>query len=414
MTRSRRDCFPFRIHPATVLLCGLAWLVATPASAQPPTGHLSIFFDHFPTDGATELRARAYIEEKASLGRVRLTASGFVESLAADRSGEVTDAIAEPHDLSVDLRAGSVDVTAGFTRIVWGRLDELQPTDVVNPLDASRFFFEGRSEARLAVPLLRLRVHAGERASLEGVYVPFFRRGRFDRLDEPTSPFSLAPRGLEIDEQVPAPRLGNAQGGARLNATTGRVDWSVSAYRGFRPFGIYTLVAIDPAAPPSAERLFPRFTMIGGDMETVSGAWGFRAETAIFVEDAFQVDNGIGLRQGRSFDGGAGVDRKAGAYRVSGSVLVHHESYDGDGARTDTSLILSADRSFARERYEGRLFGVYNPSSRSTFFRWIATAKVQDNLALEGSIGWFNGEGLDTIGRFADSDFIYARLKYYF
>jgi hypothetical protein len=388
--------------------------VPAPASAQPPTGHLSIFFDHFPTNEATELRARAFVEEKASLGRVRLTASGFVESLAAERGRQVTDAIAEPHDLSIDLRAGTVDVTVGFTRVVWGRLDELQPTDVVNPLDASRFFFEGRSEARLAVPLVRLRVHAGERASLEGVFVPFFRRGRFDRLDEPTSPFNLAPRGLGIDEQVPSRTLGNAQGGARLNATTGRVDWSVSTYRGFRPFGIYTLAAIDPVAPPSAQRLFPRFTMIGGDMETVTGEWGFRAETAVFVEDAFQVPDGIGLREGRSFDSGAGVDRKAGAYRVSGSVLVHHESYDGGGARTDPSLIVSADRSFARERYQGRLFGVYNPSNRSTFLRWITTAKLQDNLALEGSIGWFNGEGLDTIGRFADSDFIYARLKYYF
>ena len=414
MTRRRPGSLFIRIQAPTVLLCGVVWLMPAPVSAQSPTGHLSILFDHFPTNDATELRARAFVEEKASLGRVRLTASGFVESLAADRGGQVTDAIAEPHDLSVDLRAGRVDVTAGFTRVVWGRLDELQPTDVVDPLDASRFFFEGRSEARLAVPLVRLRVHAGERLSLEGVYVPFFRPGRFDRLDEPTSPFNLAPPGVGIDEQVPARTFGNAQGGARLNATTGRVDWSVSSYRGFRPFGVYTLAAIDPVGLPSARRLFPRFTMIGGDVETVTGAWGFRAETAVFVEDSFQVPDGIGLREGRSFDTGAGVDRKAGAYRVSGSVLVHHESYDGGGARTDTSLILSADRAFARERYQGRLFGVYNPSSRSTFLRWITTAKLQDNLALEGSIGWFNGEGLDTIGRFSDSDFVYARLKYYF
>ena len=149
-------------------------------------------------------------------------------------------------------------------------------------------------------------------------------------------------------------------------------------------------------------------------METVTGAWGFRAETAVFLEDAFQAPGAIGLREGRSFDTGAGVDRKAGGYRVSGSVLVHHESYDAGGERTDTSLILSADRTFVRERYEGRLFGVYNPSSRSTFLRWIASARLQDNLVLEGSIGWFNGESLDTVGRFGDSDFVYARLKYYF
>jgi hypothetical protein len=98
---------------------------------------------------------------------------------------------------------------------------------------------------------------------------------------------------------------------------------------------------------------------------------------------------------------------------------VHHEAYDRDAGagisgRTDTSLILSADRTFAREKYQGRLFGVYNPSSGSTFLRGIATAKLQDNLALEGSIGWFQGQSLDTVGRFSDSDFVYGRLKYYF
>jgi hypothetical protein len=404
---------------AGVLVWGLLWCLPALAHAQAPTGHLSIFFDHFPTRDVTELRARAFVEEKATLGRVRLTASGFVDGLTADRGGRVTDAIAEPHDLSVELRARPFDITVGFTRIVWGRLDELQPTDVVNPLDASRFFFEGRSDARLAVPLVRARVYAGEHASLEVVYVPFFRRGRFDRLDEPTSPFTLAPRGLAIHEEAPPRTLAHTQGGARLNATSGRVDWSIATYRGFRPFGVYTLGTTDPAVGPTAERLFPRFTMIGGDMEAVSGAWGFRAETALFVEDAFQVPDGFGIREGRSIDTGAGVDRKTGAYRLSGSVLVHHETYKAGGpataaARTDTSLILSADRTFARERYQGRLFGVYSPSNGSAFVRGIATAKLQDNLALEGSIGWFNGRGFDTVGRFSDSDFIYARLKYYF
>jgi hypothetical protein len=46
--------------------------------------------------------------------------------------------------------------------------------------------------------------------------------------------------------------------------------------------------------------------------------------------------------------------------------------------------------------------------------RGIVTATLRDNVALEGSLGWFAGSGLDTIGRFADSDFLYLRLKYFF
>lgn len=403
------------LHRAAAIAwwCGCAGLLAgaTVSAQSTPTGYVSLFVDRLPNRDATELRARVFGEEKVDAGsRIRLVASGFVEGLIAERGVAVRDLIAEPHELTATFRAKRVDVTAGFGRVVWGRLDELQPTDVVNPLDASRFFFEGRSEARLAVPLVRATLYAGEHASVEGVYVPFFRRGRFDRLDEPTSPFTLGPAVPFVDRS-PGRTAGNAQGGARASFTSGRVDWSVSGYRGFRPFGIYA--AADPFVIAPVERIYPRFTMIGGDVETVSGPWGMRGEVAVFTSDAFQPQAPGPVRTGSSVDAGGGVDRKAGEYRLSGQVLVHRENYD-DGRRTDLSLIVSADRTFARQKYEGRLFGVYNPTSGSAFVRGIARAALRDNLALEGSIGAFAGDGADNIGRFADSDFVYLRVKYSF
>lgn len=392
-----------------------------PAYGQPPTGYVSVFLDHVPNRDATELRARAFAEGKLAAGaHLRLTASGFVEGLLADRRGRVRDAIAEPQELTATFQAKRFDLSAGLSRVVWGRLDEVQPTDVVNPIDISRFFFEGRSDARMPVPLVRARVFAGDTVSLEGVYVPVFRRGRFDRLDERTSPFNLEPGvasclaiGCPAPVFVPnepARTVANAQGGARVNVTSGRVDWSVSAYRGFRPFGIYTL-SPSIVRPLSIE--FPRFTMIGGDVETVAGPWVVRGEVAAFVRDAFQAPAAAAAFKGQSFDAGAAVDRKAGNYRISGQLLVHRET-GGHSRRTDVSMIVSADRSFSRQKYQGRLFGVYNPNSDSGFVRGIATATLRDNVALEGSLGWFAGSGLDTISRFSDSDFAYVRLKYFF
>ena len=404
---------------AVAVIGGASPVVAQPA---PPSGYVSAFVDHLPNRDATELRARGFVEEKIDAGqRWRLTASGFAEGLLADRGGRVTDAIAEAQELNAAFHAKRFELTAGLGRVVWGRLDELQPTDVVNPIDVSRFFFEGRSEARLSVPLVRARVFAGDRVSVEGVYVPFFRRGRFDRLDEPSSPFNIepgavtclaagCPRPVFVPNE-PAATAANAQGGARVNVTSGRVDWSVSAYKGFRPFGIYTQSGRDLSIE------FPRFTMLGGDFETVTGAWGVRGEVAAFTRDAFQAPAAAAALIGHAFDAGAAVDRKAGDYRISGQILVHTEAYDPAfdvPGRTDVSLIVSADRAFSREKYQGRLFGVYNPKNDSGFVRGIAGATLRDNVALEGSLGWFAGSGLDTIGRFADSDFVYLRLRYFF
>jgi predicted RND superfamily exporter protein len=456
-----------RAAAAAIVL--LALCLPRIVSAQPsvgrPSGHVALTADYEPNRHDTmELRGRLFAEEKIEVTpALRVTASGFVEGLVASRPGapdvltgetrntSIIDGVIRVHDAFAELTAGRLDVRAGFSRVVWGRLDEVQPTDVVNPLDVSRFFFEGRSEARLPVALIRGRVFLSDGAAIEAVLVPVFRCGRFDQLDEPTSPFSPITRPGEgvavclaigcptlppvIVDDEPAAGTASAQGGVRLTATTGRVDWALSAFRGLEPFAIYELSASAPGTPLRVEGKHPRFTMIGGDAETVRGEWGIRGEVAAFVDDNFQSP-ALRIAEGTSFDAGAGVDRKAGSYRVSGTVLYHRERVDlppdqrqpelrgsaealakaddPSRRRSDLSLVLSADRRFVRERYALRVFGLANTSEGSGFTRAIGSAELRDNLSLEGSVGWFVGGGRDLVGRFADSDFTYVRLKYYF
>jgi hypothetical protein len=390
------------------------------------------------------LRARVFAEEKLQPSRrLTITASGFVEGLLANREASgasasrlETTAIFRPQEASLQFGGDAADVLVGFSRVVWGRLDELQPTDVINPLDVSRFFFEGRSDARMPVALVRGRLFLGDRATIEAVYVPLFRKGRFDQLEEETSPFNLAAdlvRGLGtclaigcptlppvfVDDEPPV-TAASAQGGLRVSGTSGRIDWSISGYRGFEPIGLVQLAAAPPipGGPLTLVRAFPRFTMIGGDFETVRGEWGLRGEIAAFVDDNFQLSDPAIVR-GSSLDAGVGIDRKAGDYRLSATLLFHGESFESPGVssenrRRDLSIIASADRSFARERYTLRTFGVVTPSESSAFLRTIATMSLRDNVAVEGSGGWFAGDGNDFTGRFAECDFIYLRLKYYF
>ena len=128
-------------------------------------GHVSIGADYLPNVGDTlELRARLFVERQVDAGpNVRFSFSGWAEGLIADRADSfrtnfrsadrdrsmVRDAVARPHEAYVDLRTGSIDLRAGLSNVVWGRIDELPPSDVINPLDISRYLFEGRNEARL-------------------------------------------------------------------------------------------------------------------------------------------------------------------------------------------------------------------------------------------------------------------------
>jgi hypothetical protein len=433
-----------RRRPAAAVAGVLLSIAASPVTAQAqaierPSGHVSVTGDWFPNrSDAAELRSRLFAEQTVTVtDGLRFTLSGFAEGLLARRPGtsdpSSAAAIFRGQEATAELRLGKVDLYAGYGRVVWGKLDELQPTDVVNPIDLSRFFFEGRTEARLPVTLVRGRWYFTEDVSIEAVYVPVFRRGRFDQLDEPTSPFNIVapaaaaggctPAGcLEVlpgERETPAATWRNSQGGARFAATTGRLDWSVSAYRGFEAFGHYQQVLLPPTPdlPLGAIRLderHPRYTMLGGDFETVAGEWGLRGEVAYFTGENIQSPD-ASILEGNSLDAGIGVDRRAGNYQFSGTVLFHQEGADAaDVDRRDVSLIVSADRTFSREKYRARAFGVYNPAEGSAFVRGIGIAKLRDDVALEGSGGLFAGAGRDTIGRFVDSDFLYVRLKYYF
>jgi len=420
------------------------WLAVVLALAQPAAaqvnGHVSFLVDTLPDPDATpgrqtvtEGRLRLFAERRDEIGEhVRLVLSGHVDGLVGRNvpgaSGRRA-AVVRPLDLYADLVWAHAEVRLGASRIVWGRLDEFQPTDVVNPIDLSKFLLEGRSEARLSVGVVRGRFFLPKSTTLEVIGVPAFRAGRFDQLDEPSSPFNLgiSPRSL-VQRHAPAFGLASAQGGARLTATTGRVDWGATAYRGLRTFPIVTASYSPfelPVGPPLFDETFPRFTMLGGDFETVRGAWGLRGEAAWFVADTLQsavLRRGV---KGTSLEAGIGADRRAGNYRLAGNVLVSRRSVDdverlvsgGDDRSlegTDVTLVVAADRNFARETRTLRLFGVYDPTNGTTFARAIGAVSLRDDVWLEASGGLLAGSASTTLGRLNRRDFVYAKLKVFF
>ena len=437
----------------------LTLAAVAPAFAQSTsvTGNVSALVDHLPnvpapgaaagTDPVTELRLRAIVDAQMDARPwLRFRFAGVADGLAADRGGAVRAATADALEAWVELSGPGADLRAGMSRIAWGRLDEVQPTDVINPIDVSRYLLDGRSEARIAVPLVRARIFPSTAAALELVLVPVFRHGRFDRLDEATSPFNLFADASPSDLPPPycwaaagqpchdrwtvvraEPEGRRLQGGARASVTTGRVDWSVSGWSGHLPFG---LVAA-PQLPLSGllTLIHPRYTMFGGDFETVRGRWAFRGEAAYFPNRPTQAEFPLGIFNADALEAGLGVDRRAGDFMLSATALfrVAHRQYRMPafpGLResyrileerlTNVSVVAGFSRSFNRDRVETRVFSLVNPEDRAAFVRGVLAWKPADDVAVETSMGWFIGEGDDVITRFGDRDFGYVRLKYYF
>jgi hypothetical protein len=116
------------------------------------------------------------------------------------------------------------------------------------------------------------------------------------------------------------------------------------------------------------------------------------------------------------------VDRRAGDYRVAANVLWTWRRADLgvslppdlDLSESDVSVVLVADRSFARETRTLRLLAVYDPIDSIAFARIIGAVSLRDNTWIEGSAGVFGGSSFDTLDRLTRRDFLYARLKVFF
>lgn len=396
-------------------------------------GHVSLLADALPRRDAVEFRPRAGVEITYSARRsIRLKFDGFAEALAADRGGHgyTGEAAMQVRESWAEISGGRAELRAGFGRLVWGRLDEIQPSDVINPLDSARFLFDGRAEARLPVAFVRTRVFASENLQIEGVLVPFFRRGSFDELDESSSPFNLLSdvvlpasvtlQSAGIERQDPGRTWSNMSGGGRVAATVGRVDVASAVYRGFEGFGPVTFEITSglpgPAVVGRLVQRFPRFTMVSGDFETVTGDWAWRGEVAVFTEKTLTLPAGAGSIGGRAIDAGVGVDRKTGDFRVFGSVILHREwSAEATvAARTDLNVVGSIERTFGNDTYLARAFAVVNPGDGSGFVRGLVVWRYRDNAAFEASAAAFVGTGDDTIARFKTRDFVLARLRWLF
>ena len=137
------------------------------------------------------------------------------------------------------------------------------------------------------------------------------------------------------------------------------MDWALAVYSGFPGFGRISAgpIGLPPGTPPDfippvlVFETYPRFTMIGGDAETVRGDWAIRGEMAVTTGDTIVTGTSpLGL-DGHSVRAGIGADRKAGTIRLNGTVLVEHRVADAQpqlgiagGADTNVSLVVGGDR----------------------------------------------------------------------
>jgi hypothetical protein len=211
-------------------------------------------------------------------------------------------------------RAEDWRLTVGTQKIIWGRTDEIAPTDRLSTQDFTRLLLDRRADRRRANPALRLEWF-GERWNADLVWLPVFREGILPQRDSLWYPVDRSPArllGLPEDNPLLSTLLGAARfdesasgdggGGIRLNRFGRGVDFAVSVQRVRNSQPYFRLgesqrqaLLAGVASPPGAagpvtgvsatpmltfEAVYPRSWVLGADAGFAVGAWTLRAEAA--------------------------------------------------------------------------------------------------------------------------------------
>lgn len=197
---------------------------------------------------------------------------------------------ADTGETYVRYRGEGLRVTLGAQNILWGRTDEIPPTDRLSRVDMNRLMLDPYADRRRAVGALRVEKTL-EDYKLDAVWVPVFQpaelppwesvwhpvdrsRGRILGIDP-----ALLPAALVQNATFAEDKHGAGGGGLRLTRTGGGFDWGLSWQRARASAPYYRFNNFAPGLP-TFTAVHPMSTVLGVEGEFQWQSATFRLEAA--------------------------------------------------------------------------------------------------------------------------------------
>lgn len=308
-------------------------------------------------------------------------------------------------------RGEGLSVTLGAQKVIWGRIDELPPTDRLSAQDFTRFILDDLPERRRARPMLRIE-HFSDIGKFDLLLAPTFRgaelpdkdsiwypvdRRRGEILGLPTNPLlRQIVAAAAIDDDAPAK---DDAVGLRFSRSQGAFDMAVTVQHGRQSVPYFEYL---PQRNALRAR-YPHASSLGADLGVEAGGMLWRFEAA-WVSDVpvtrrtgyrYDTVEAINWAAGVEFypgDGDARVNLQLAAVQLrdAGDVLDRDRIYNFNGS---LEIPFAQDRWRASMRFFSGLdkHDVYlNP--KISFVGW-----EPHKLYLE--LHWFDGSN-GTLGGF--------------
>jgi len=220
--------------------------------------------------------------------QVSLRADGYYQSGELNSNTTKLD-----YDESfIRYKGQNTRVTVGAEKVIWGRIDEIPPTDRLSTVDMSRFILDDLEDRRRVSPVIRLEQFFAD-SKLDLVFLPWFREAQLPAIDSVWYPVRQ-PQGEIMglkSTPIMAELIRNGQFtteapdtdggfGARYTASAAGLDYGLTLQRTRQstPYFRY-----DPVTNVFAAQ-YPRSWSLGGDLELEAYAATWRLEGSWFSD----------------------------------------------------------------------------------------------------------------------------------
>ena len=329
----------------------------------------------------------------------------------------------------IDYYSRMLDIRFGKQVIAWGKADEINPTDILNPQNLANIT-EDKSVRKIGLVSLKTDWKFYD-FILEGIWKPEFQSMQLPPLNSQWAFFNIPGLTELPSPSYPANKLENTEWALKLSRTISMYDFSVSYFDGWDNIFTPNIVFNPVTQQMQLDQLvFHHTKMIGADfagsIHSV-GVWGecgyFRTEDTE-GSDPFIKNPYVQFVVGADYTFGYSIKANVQYFqeyitKVNDDVEEESEeaiiSKLGIGIPLQQAASLRIEKRFgAGEVHRVELFGFYDIKHQGMMLQPKLVLSPEDAFSLEIGMMIFDGDKESIFGRFGNNDEVYLKCTYSF